>query len=998
MDDHEQQPEVFKKPLKRKRSSLEPNATTQNNAQAADDHNDGSKSSGVTAFRTVSACNRCRSRKNRCDQALPACSNCEKAGTPCVGYDANLNRTVPRNYVLYLENRLEKLESLLEEHGISYPPPSELAIDSNPNGAIQQSTAPSHARKQTGPPQNAVASPAQSRRNSTVKEEETQSKRPRNFTGPDRRVSMSAISFASVVREAVKKYIAHGGRAQLKGAKDGREDGAQNDSFFGLYTPPITRPAPFPQPEIARDLSHLYFEHSNPQIPILHRGEFSQFLERVYAMKPEERSVRAVYFVNITCAIGAGIIMDKSNEHDQQASDEDMKHELGTTSSLKHAEPEQYFAAAMTCLETFLSAPRAIESTPMGLEELQAVLLVANFSLLRPVTPGLWYIAGIAMRLAKNLGLYHEGPEDIDTVRPVAVVESEAEARKHHQALGRLWWSRDMRRRLWYSTYSIDRLVSVCVGRPTSIDETVITTPFPSGLDDRYIGPTGIDYPPVSPGAVLPSYKRVSYHYFRLRLLQSEILQVLEARRAQLIRGTGLPHLENPYLPSDLKEPFLARFNGDFRHWRLDIDTRLTQWQREGPRQEDTGVKFNPLFLELNYWQTMVMLYRHSLSIPDQLAGELDESTLEESRNTRYADAEDREDEQMVFYKAGIAGQQVLRIYRQLHLKRLVNYTYLATHHIFICGVSFLYAIWQSPLVRQSIKPEDIDLTVLAATTVLTSLIPKCPPAQNARDAFKRMSKVTVAFYLANLPSQSQNQATAFLPPLQTSLPNPHQQPLPPSIPAPSTGNPNSHRRPQFDTGFKSLFSEEDLAMRSPDFPLPKKFLPVFDRSRNAAAAAAAASNNAAPPRPTSNPGSHHSSLSDQQRMEMLLDPSLRDAGPLHQQQMTPPGFGAPRTPGSGSARGSVGQEGAYPGIDGPRVGTDGQYLDDSFWEYFQDGAGGVGAPGGVDGEGLGTAGLGFELGFGAGLDVEGVGAEQWPERGFEMLDGWLLGGGGGAG
>ena len=76
-------------------------------------------------------------------------------------------------------------------------------------------------------------------------------------------------------------------------------------------------------------------------------------------------------------------------------------------------------------------------------------------------------------------------------------------------------------------------------------------------------------------------------------------------------------------------------------------------------RQEDTGVKFDPLFLDLNYWQTMVMLYRHSLAVPEQLAGELDESTREESRTTTYADAEDREDEQLVFYKAGVAGQQV---------------------------------------------------------------------------------------------------------------------------------------------------------------------------------------------------------------------------------------------------------------------------------------------------------------------------------------------------
>ncbi|PNS14912.1 hypothetical protein CAC42_2141 [Sphaceloma murrayae] len=955
-----EQAEVFKKPLKRKRSSLDSNATSQTSAHAPNDPQDLSKNSGVTAFRTVSACNRCRSRKNRCDQVLPACGNCEKAGTPCVGYDANLNRTVPRNYVLYLEHRVEQLEALLDEHGVEYPPPSQLAIENKPNGT-NQAQAPPITRRSSRP----KSEEEDHGHNGTVKAEDATHRE--SLAGPDRKISMSAISFASVVREAVKKYIAHGARAAMKGPKDGRDDGHHKDSFYGLYSPPITKPAPFPEAELARDLTHLYFEHANPQIPILHRGEFANFLDRVYTTRPEERSVRATFFVSVTCAIGAGIIMDKSGELDQQSSDEEIRNGFGTTSCLKRAEPEQYFAAAMMCLESFLSAPRAFESTPTGLEELQAILLVANFSLLRPVTPGLWFIAGTAMRVAKNLGLYQEGPEDIDSAKTVAVGSSEADARKQHQALGRLWWSRDMRRRLWYCTYSIDRLVSVCVGRTTSIDETVITTPFPSGLDDHYIGPHGVDYPPVSPGAVLPSYKRVSYHYFRLRLLQSEILQVLESRRAQIVRSTGVAHLDNPFIPTDLKAPFLTRFNGDFRQWRIDIDARLSNWYQTGPRQEDTGVRFDPLFLELNYWQTMVMLYRHSLAIPEQLVVEMDESTLEESRTTvKHADAEDREDEQLVVYKAGVAGQQVLRIYRQLHLKRLVNYTYLATHHIFICGVSFLYAIWQSPFVRQSIKPEDIDLTVLAATSVLTALIPKCPPAQNCRDAFKRMSKVTMAFYLANIPPKP----NAFQPPM-TSPTQEHQSRLQLSVPAD-----NNPRRPspQFDTGFKSLFSEEDLAMRSPDFPLPRKFLPVFSRTAP----------RPEPPRPTSNPATATSLTPEQQRMDILLDPSLRDSMTM---QAAPPAtspFPPPHAqqPPSSPQPGSVQSETSL---------DQAQYFDESFWESFQGGQeGGVFA-----GEAVGLAGMGFELGFGAGAAAVGENANvDWPERGFEMLDGWLLGGG----
>lgn len=44
----------------------------------------GTSTISSSNFRNVSACNRCRLRKNRCDQKLPACTSCEKANVKCV--------------------------------------------------------------------------------------------------------------------------------------------------------------------------------------------------------------------------------------------------------------------------------------------------------------------------------------------------------------------------------------------------------------------------------------------------------------------------------------------------------------------------------------------------------------------------------------------------------------------------------------------------------------------------------------------------------------------------------------------------------------------------------------------------------------------------------------------------------------------------------------------------------------------------------------------------
>jgi hypothetical protein len=47
----------------------------------------GSSTISSSNFRNVSACNRCRLRKNRCDQKLPACTSCEKANVKYDGFD-----------------------------------------------------------------------------------------------------------------------------------------------------------------------------------------------------------------------------------------------------------------------------------------------------------------------------------------------------------------------------------------------------------------------------------------------------------------------------------------------------------------------------------------------------------------------------------------------------------------------------------------------------------------------------------------------------------------------------------------------------------------------------------------------------------------------------------------------------------------------------------------------------------------------------------------------
>ena len=666
-----------------------------------------SSASATSAFRNVSACNRCRIRKNRCDQRLPACSTCEKAHQRCVGYDPITKREIPRSYVFFLETRLTYFESLLTKNNISYDPAD--VFDADSRLLEDRALSPVNTQSWTTGQTPSDTSP-QATRDEKQEDKEKIDKLVSNIgmvsvqgaSDPRYLGSTSGISFARVVLAAVKSSVSTN-NSERTGVRPGKPPAniaaaggsSMRDSYFGLQTKPSIKEAPFPDRHLGEKLLHLYFEYANPQIPILHRGEFMDLVDRAYSVEPSRRTSRELYLLNIVFAIGAGIIWGSSDpgpENEYAAKRPRLTNQ--------QAQPEEYHASAIVHLGTFLSSSSGDGPDRPGgdLEELQAVLLLAAFALLRPVAPGLWYIVGVAMRLAVDLGLHYEDGTGLEGLNP-----PDATAGRPGQKLsparsidarekGRREWMRDLRRRLWWCTYNFDRLVSTCVGRPFGITDTVVTTEFPSLLDDKYITRTGFVQAP----SQMPSYKRVSHHYFRLRLLQSEILQVLQYQQAQQARLNGT-NRDNQFLHTNLSSPFLSKFDS-FRSWRANIDQRLYEWKESAPLQDETGVSFDRKFLELNYWQAVTMLYRQSLSVPAPLAGEL--SPTEEVSSPSSTMVEEKDDEDLVFLKCAEAGQKTLKLYRQIHRQRLVNYTYLATHHLFMAGISFLYAVWHSPTVR----------------------------------------------------------------------------------------------------------------------------------------------------------------------------------------------------------------------------------------------------------------------------------------------------------
>ncbi|CAH2353957.1 pyrimidine pathway regulatory protein 1 [[Candida] railenensis] len=91
-------------------------------------------SSIIGISRAISACQRCRTRKVRCDQDFPKCFKCAKAGVECIGIDPATGREVPRSYIIHLEDKISILENLLKEKGIDVGSAGGGAIGNVPGG------------------------------------------------------------------------------------------------------------------------------------------------------------------------------------------------------------------------------------------------------------------------------------------------------------------------------------------------------------------------------------------------------------------------------------------------------------------------------------------------------------------------------------------------------------------------------------------------------------------------------------------------------------------------------------------------------------------------------------------------------------------------------------------------------------------------------------------------------------------------------------------------
>jgi hypothetical protein len=111
--------------------------------------------------RIAQACDRCRSKKIRCDGIRPCCSQCSNVGFECKTSDKLSRRAFPRGYTESLEERVRSLEGevrelkdLLDEKDEKIDMLSKMHSNRRPSTSSASATPLADTRKEQSPPKD----------------------------------------------------------------------------------------------------------------------------------------------------------------------------------------------------------------------------------------------------------------------------------------------------------------------------------------------------------------------------------------------------------------------------------------------------------------------------------------------------------------------------------------------------------------------------------------------------------------------------------------------------------------------------------------------------------------------------------------------------------------------------------------------------------------------------------------------------------------------------
>ncbi|OIW28584.1 hypothetical protein CONLIGDRAFT_681533 [Coniochaeta ligniaria NRRL 30616] len=303
--------------------------------------------------RSAVACQRCKSRKQRCDNDFPSCSNCLCAGEPCA-YGVG-KQIYPAEYVRSLESHIAQLESYISSAGLDMAVGHDHLANNKTPGTRRRESQHTPGGESTVSPESGAAA-AGGLEPSLEMGVGFVALSPNSYLG-----TSSGFPLAKLVKSAIN-VTSRGGSP--------RKDALKRRESHSPSTNGPARKAEMPSDEAGEKLISAYFQRVHPKHPFLSRKRVLA-LNRVRATLVPAHQSRA-------CDVKAGRL----------------------DYAILHLIYAAHHAAALADVDAI--------SDVRSLENLEAMLLLSIYQLRSPTGPGIWWMIGTTMRHCLDCGLHRK--------------------------------------------------------------------------------------------------------------------------------------------------------------------------------------------------------------------------------------------------------------------------------------------------------------------------------------------------------------------------------------------------------------------------------------------------------------------------------------------------------------------------------------------------------------------------------------------------------------
>ncbi|KAL9132164.1 MAG: hypothetical protein Q9217_000098 [Psora testacea] len=497
--------------------------------------------------RIAQACDRCRSKKIRCDGITPCCSQCANVGFECKTSDKLSRRAFPRGYTESLEERVRNLEGEVKELKDLVDAKDEKIdmlsrIYSNTPSLGRLSSTTSSSSTDATSRTNSIDMHILDEDTITLHQSTTSNGdagRGPYFTGPS-----SGRAFLGVYTNHFSNHeqyliAADAFKAKLKEMGKPFPD-FNTQAFFEVEmqdVPPLQTPnsspnAKMPSRMASDQMINIYFQEWASLFPILHRPTILKLYSDFVASPDDIKDQHAIAQLYLIFGIAA-------------SSAEWNKHDAWTW--------EPQWQAALEAISTVNTVPT-----------LQCLLLAQIYCIAKGDYKRLLTFRAAAVKLSRRLGLHQ---------------------RQKRSSVGPL--ITETRKRVFWTLYTIDCFSAALLGQPRSLSEEDIKCEYPQDVDDENVTDEG--FQPTLPGESTRLSSALAL--FRGTRILSRVLDGMYS--------TGASH--------HLSMQTMATLNEELDTWLASLPPHLRlQFVQDKPSTDVVGSRSPFLSLAYHYIRTLI--------------------------------------------------------------------------------------------------------------------------------------------------------------------------------------------------------------------------------------------------------------------------------------------------------------------------------------------------------------------------------------------------------